>query len=138
MSAKNSAAIRIAYDAVRNYKSKDQLAFEEAVFRPDAHSWLIGKGLGANNRYYLHRFLIANNAWAIPYLARDEEVKLALQEFVPSVESVISALEDPWFFAALKDSIKNKSCRIYAVYHDAMQKSDYGPILMQEVREYRP
>ena len=138
MSAQTITTIKVAYDSVRDYKSPDQSAFEEAVFRSDAHSWLIDQGLGANNRYYLHKFLIANNAWAMPYLVRDESVKAALQEFVPSVESVIKALEDPWFFAALRDSIKENKHPMHPAYFEAMQKSDYGPILMREVWEYRP
>ncbi|NCO03106.1 MAG: hypothetical protein GW903_02810 [Alphaproteobacteria bacterium] len=129
-----STALRLVHDAaVADYKSADQIAFEEAVTRPDAHTWLGTQNLGFFNVQSLHEHLIIGNAQSQPFLTRDPLTKTRLENFKPDVADVSEALSNPSFYYALLKVAKTGAL-LPTEYHQAiMGNGSYAQIFRHEL-----
>ncbi|NQZ14535.1 MAG: hypothetical protein HRT94_06915 [Alphaproteobacteria bacterium] len=118
------------------YKSEDQTAFEEAVTRADAHTWLSTQGLGYFNAQDLHEYLITRNASPKPFLLKEKGMEEALESFSPDVEDIKATLKDNAFYWALYKVAKHKPNQLPQVYRDAMAcpKTGFGPILQDALK----
>lgn len=129
-----STALRLVHDAaVADYKSPDQIAFEEAVTLPDAHTWLGTQNLGFFNVQSLHEHLITRNSQSQPFLTRDPLTKIRLESFKPDVADVSEALSNPAFYYALLKVAKTGAL-LPTEYHQAIAGSGaYDQIFRQEL-----
>jgi len=119
------------------YKSSDQIAFEEAVMRKDAHSWLATLNLGYFNVQSLHEHLIRGHAASQPFLVSNLMVKLKLQGFEPDIEDVRRSLSDTAFYHALLKVAKEQKT-LPASYRKALEGNEgFAPIFRQELGEHR-
>lgn len=129
-------ALRLVHDAAaKGYKSRDQVAFEEAVTRKDAHTWLGTQNLGHFNVQLLHEHLIRGDAGSQPFLVGKAITKLHLQAFEPDVEDVKKALENTAFYHALLNVAKSRDV-LPSAYRDAISddKQTYAAIFRQELQ----
>lgn len=120
------------------YKSPDQIAFEEAVTRKDAHTWLATQRLGYFNVQSLHQHLILGHANSQPFLTSNPVTQIQLSAFEPDSADVEKALEDSAFYYTLLKVSSERKTGLPSAYRKALEsKNGYAPILRQQLGEYR-
>lgn len=120
------------------YVSPSQIAFEEAVERADAHTWLGTQNLGHFNVKQLHKALITGDAESQPYLVANPVTKLKLTAFTPDEADVVAALKDTSFYYALMD-VASQGKPLSGAYRSALANSNegYAAIFKQQLSSSR-